>query len=131
MSTIFSSRSLFFFSTELLLKIPVFQLNNRFIFHGAWAVDIQSIVELLQLTYDFLTSVKKVITFVQKLLFVRTKMCLSGLLVIAHYISFSIEDNRQIRFPCSRGYCGHHCKAHKSDCMFSKLQTETSLCAHL
>ena len=31
-----------FFSTQLLLKMPVFAFNNRFVFHQAWAMDIQS-----------------------------------------------------------------------------------------
>ena len=31
------------FSTQLLLKIPVFELNNRFVFHGTFATDIVDI----------------------------------------------------------------------------------------
>ena len=48
------------FSTEFLLKIPVFELNNRLAFHRTRAVDIQLIIELLQLTHDFLISGNKV-----------------------------------------------------------------------
>ena len=44
-NTISSSRSLVF-STEFLLKIPVFKLNNRFVFHRAWALDIKSVLEM-------------------------------------------------------------------------------------
>ena len=50
----------FIFSTQLLLKISVFELNIRFVFHRTCTVDIQSIVELLQLIPDFLTSDNKV-----------------------------------------------------------------------
>ena len=53
---IFSSKSLFFFSTQLLLKIPLFELNNCFLFHQTWAVDIRSIHEFLQLSHDLLES---------------------------------------------------------------------------
>ena len=37
----FSIASLFFFSTYRLLKIIVFVLNNLFVFHRTWAIDIQ------------------------------------------------------------------------------------------
>ena len=47
--------SLFFFSTQFLLKIPVFELNNRIEFQRTRAVDIHSIVDLLHLIHDFLT----------------------------------------------------------------------------
>ena len=52
-NSIFSTSSLFF-STQLPLKIPVFQLNNLLLFHRTWAIDIQSILEFLQLIHDFL-----------------------------------------------------------------------------
>ena len=48
------------FSTQFLLKIPVFELNNHLVFHWTWAVDMQSIIELLQLIHNFLTSGNKV-----------------------------------------------------------------------
>ena len=56
---IFSSRSLFF-STQLSLKIPTFDLNNPFVFHQTGAVDMQSLLEFLQLIHDFLSSGNKV-----------------------------------------------------------------------
>ena len=42
-----SSQGGIFFSTQLLLKIPEFELNIRFVFHRIRALDIQSIVEFL------------------------------------------------------------------------------------
>ena len=54
----------FIFLTQLLLKIPVFELNIPFVFHRTWAIDIQSILEFLQLIYDFLASNNTVIPFV-------------------------------------------------------------------
>ena len=51
---IFSSRNLFFFSTQLQLKIPMFELNHRFVFNRILTVDIQSIIEFLQLVHDYL-----------------------------------------------------------------------------
>ena len=50
----------FIFPTQFLLKIPVFELNNRLVFHRTQAVDIQSIIDLLQLIHDFLISGNKV-----------------------------------------------------------------------
>ena len=46
----------FFFSTQLLLKITVFEFNNRFLFHITLPVAMQSKVEFLKLIHDFLTS---------------------------------------------------------------------------
>ena len=34
----------YFFLTQFLLKIPVFKLNNRFLFHSCLVVDIQLIL---------------------------------------------------------------------------------------
>ena len=45
---IFSSRNLFF-SIKLLPNIPVFNLNNCFVFHRTWAVNIQSRLKILLL----------------------------------------------------------------------------------
>ena len=45
---------------QLLLKILVFQLNNRFEFHRFWAVDIQSVRDILEIIHDFLASGNKV-----------------------------------------------------------------------
>ena len=42
-----------FFSVQLLLNIPVFELNVPFAFHWTRTVDVHSIVEFLQLTSDF------------------------------------------------------------------------------
>ena len=39
--------SLFLQPTTNLLKFPVFELNNCFVFYRTWAVDIQSILEFL------------------------------------------------------------------------------------
>ena len=55
-----SSRAGVYFFNSLPLKIPVFELNNIFVFHRTKDVNIQSIVKLLQLIYDFLTSDNKV-----------------------------------------------------------------------
>ena len=41
-------------STQLLVKIPAFKLNNRFVFHRVRAVDTQSMLEILRLIHDFL-----------------------------------------------------------------------------
>ena len=45
-----------FFATQVLLRIPLFELNNRFVFHRTLAVHIQSKLEFLLFGYDFLTS---------------------------------------------------------------------------
>ena len=53
----FSSRKtiqFFNFSTQLLLKIPAFELKNRFIFHQIWAADIELILGFLKVIHDFL-----------------------------------------------------------------------------
>ena len=42
----------------------MFELNNRFVFHWTWTVDIQLIIELLQLIHDFLTSGNKITSYV-------------------------------------------------------------------
>ena len=42
---------LFFFSTQLLLKMPMFEFNNCFVFHRTWDVDVQSILEFLKFIY--------------------------------------------------------------------------------
>ena len=41
----------FLFSTHLQLKIPVFELINRFVFHRIRTIDIQLILEYLQLIH--------------------------------------------------------------------------------
>ena len=46
-----------FFWTQLRLKIPVFELNNLFAFHLAWPADIQSILAFLHFIHDFTASV--------------------------------------------------------------------------
>ena len=51
-----SSQAGGFFSTQLLLKISVFELNNRFVFHGTSIVDIQPIPDFLQLILGSLAS---------------------------------------------------------------------------
>ena len=53
--SIFSSKSLFF-PTQLLLIIPVFELNVLFVFHQTWAINMQSILEFSQLIHDFLVN---------------------------------------------------------------------------
>ena len=47
---------------------------------------------------------------------------------LAHSGSVSLlRMEERARFPCSSARCGHYCQTHKSDCMFNKFQTETSL----
>ena len=54
-----------FFSTQLLLKVLLFELNkNHFVFNRTKTVDMQSIVGLLQIIHDFLISGDKVISSV-------------------------------------------------------------------
>ena len=43
-----------------LLKIPVFKLKSLFVFHRAWTVIINMIVEFLQVIHEFLISDNKV-----------------------------------------------------------------------
>ena len=45
---------------QIKLKIPVFDLNNCFVCHWTSAVDVQSIIKLLQLIHNLLTSGNKV-----------------------------------------------------------------------
>ena len=89
----FSSRS-YFFSTQLLLKIPVFDLNNPFVFRRIWAVDIQSILEISQLIHDFLASDNTIRLSIYYPLF-RLAQGLHGHLVSAFWFSFSITDSRE------------------------------------
>ena len=44
------------FSTQLLLKIAMFELNYRFLSYRTWAAYMQSILEILLLIHDFLAS---------------------------------------------------------------------------
>ena len=44
----------FIFSTQILLNISVFELNNRFDFRQRVTSDVQSILEFWQLIHDFL-----------------------------------------------------------------------------
>ena len=46
----------FTFFKSLLLNLPVFQLNNRFVFHRTSAVNLQSILKFLQPIYNVLAS---------------------------------------------------------------------------
>ena len=46
----------FVFLNQLLLKKQVFELNNHFLFHRTWVVDIQSTLKFLLLIHDFLKS---------------------------------------------------------------------------
>ena len=43
-------------STQLLVKMPVLEINNRFVLHRTSAVEIQSILKFLQLIHDYLAS---------------------------------------------------------------------------
>ena len=56
-----------------MLKIPVFELNDRFVFHQTCAVAIQSILEFLLLIHDLLISCNKVRSFVYVFLVVSIK----------------------------------------------------------
>ena len=90
---------------QLLLKIPMIQLNNRFEFHRFWALDIQSILEVLQITHDFLASGNKVRSSVYIFHVVSVRD-----LTLAEWHSASVPLLRieeRVRFPCSPGHCGH------------------------
>ena len=98
-SSIFSTRSSFF-STQLLLKTPMLELNNRLVFHRTWIVHIQSILEFLRLTDSFLVSDYTVIHrlsiyfplhgFVERI---------RGRMTSAFYFSFSAEDRTAGSIP--------------------------------
>ena len=59
-----SSHAGIYFSTQLLLKILVYELNNSFAFHQICDVDKKSKHEILRHIYDFLTSGNKIRSFV-------------------------------------------------------------------
>ena len=94
--SIFSNRSLFF-SAQLRLNIPVFELNNCFVFRQNW--DIQSILEFLQLIRDFLTSGIKVRSFVYKFSLFRIDVYLRGLMDSALCFDIAAEDSRAHSIP--------------------------------
>ena len=53
----FSQAGVFiFFSTQFLLRIPIFELNIPFMHYRTIALDIQSLLEFLQLIHNFLPS---------------------------------------------------------------------------
>ena len=59
-----SQAGIFFFSTQFLLKMLAFELNNGFVFYGTLAVNMQSILEFLQLIHDCLASDNTIRSFV-------------------------------------------------------------------
>ena len=72
----------FIFLTQLLLKIPVFDLNMLFVFHRTSAIDIQSEVEFLLPIHYFLASGKlirlSVYTVLVILIFIAEELTLSA-----------------------------------------------------
>ena len=80
-----------------LLKIRVFVIKNHFVFHRVWALDMQSIVEFLQLSHDFLTSGNKIRSSVYILLIVSNRMS-SGVCSVS-----LLRVIERVRFPCNPG----------------------------
>ena len=101
---IFWSKRLFF-STQLLLKIPVFDLNNRFVFYRTLAVVIQSKFKFLNLTHDFLASSNTVTSSVYKFLFILVREMAEWLMHSASLPKPRI--GQRVWFPYSPGRCRH------------------------
>ena len=98
---IFSSRR---FSTKLLLKIPVFELNNRFVFHQTWAIDIQSMHEFLQLIRYFLPygNTVKSSVYIFPVISVRKVRSWPSVSILL------LRIGERVRFPCYLGPCEHN-----------------------
>ena len=96
------SVSALFFSTQLLLKIPVFELNNRFVFYRTCAVDIQSIVKISQSILYFLTSSDKVASSMNTFFAVPDRdRCIFEAEWLAHSTSVSLLSiEERVRFSC-------------------------------
>ena len=94
-NSILTSRSFFFFLIQLLLKIPLIELSNRFVFHRSWAVGIQSIFKFLQLIHDFLANTNSI-----------RRGSVAEWLV--HSISVPLlRIGEQFWFPCNPDHCGY------------------------
>ena len=106
----------FIYSTQLLIKVPVFKFNICFVFHRISGVAIHWVLEFLQIILDFLGSENTV----------RLSIYLCPLFRFAQSHHSRVVSNlcieEKIRFPCNPGYCGHKYQTKKSDCVFSKLK---------
>ena len=86
-----SQGGVYVFSTHLLQKIPVFKVNTR-------AVNILSIVELLQLVYNFLTSSNKVSSFLYTFFIVSIKICVRNRTISAVCFRPTAKEEERVRF---------------------------------
>ena len=110
-----SKAGVYVFSTQLLHKIPVFELNNRFVFYRTWIVDIQSILVFLQPIHDFMSSDNTVTSSIYIFLVQLVDESEDAIWLKHSDLGSVLRIGEQVWFPWNSGRNGHECQTDKCD----------------